>query len=198
MFSLMCSSRSSRTSAFEENGYTTRSTKMVCRSVAASSVAYRKKCGCSSRQGNEQSALHVTKSESKLLTIRKRLHSKFSFDPSSSLHDLTKARENIIILREIRKNTKPRRRSGDIHQKEHSEGFEEASTAQLYRSKLVRPLSRNTAWVLHQACGSVTYSQKGIERVRLTGIQTGWRKLNDSDRPSAVCKSHYVRIPMPP
>jgi hypothetical protein len=53
----------------------------------------------------------IAKLESKQPTIRKRLHSKFSLDPSSSLHDLTKTWENIIILREIRKTNKLRRRS---------------------------------------------------------------------------------------
>lgn len=44
----------------------------------------------------------IAKLESKQPTVRERLHSKFSLDPSGSLHDLTKARENVIILREIR------------------------------------------------------------------------------------------------
>ena len=49
----------------------------------------------------------VAKSKSKQPTIRKRLHSKLPLDPSCSLHDLTKARENVIILRDIRKAPNP-------------------------------------------------------------------------------------------
>jgi hypothetical protein len=49
----------------------------------------------------------IAKLESKQPTVRKRLQSKFSLDPSGSLHDLTKARENVIILREIRKTPNP-------------------------------------------------------------------------------------------
>ena len=41
--------------------------------------------------------------ESKQPAFRKRLRGKFSLDPSSSLHDLTEARKNVIILRVIRK-----------------------------------------------------------------------------------------------
>ena len=88
----------------------------------------------------------IAKLESKQPTIRKRLQSKFSLDPSGSLHDLTKARENVIVLREIRK-TPNLGDTRDIPQKEHHEEFEEALTAQSYRSMPARPPSQSTASV---------------------------------------------------
>jgi hypothetical protein len=48
----------------------------------------------------------VMRSEGKQPTVRKSLHSKFSLDPPCGLHDLAKARENIIVLKEV-KATKP-------------------------------------------------------------------------------------------
>ena len=84
--------------------------------------------------------------ESKQPTVRKRLRSKFSLDPSGSLHDLTKAWENVIVLREIRKAPNQEMLC-DVPQKEHPEEFEEALTAQLYRSMLVRPPSQSTVSV---------------------------------------------------
>ena len=104
MFSVICSSRSSRTSVFEEEWYTTRSTKMVCRSIAASSVAYRKKCGCSPRPVKRliRELRGHDVSKAKQLTVRKSLHRKFSLDPPCGLHDLAKARENIIVLKEVK------------------------------------------------------------------------------------------------
>lgn len=56
----------------------------------------------------------ATKSESEEPTVRNRLHNKFSLDLSGSLHDLTKARENVIILRGI-KNTPDLGDARDIH-----------------------------------------------------------------------------------
>jgi hypothetical protein len=82
-------------------------------------------------------------SEGKQLTVRKSLHSKFSLDPPRSLHDLAKARENIIVLKEV-KAVNHSRRSHAIPQKGHLVEFGEVSTAQLYRSMLVRPPSRST------------------------------------------------------
>ena len=101
MFSVICSSRSSRISVFEEKWYTTRSTNIVCRSIAASSVAYRKKCGCLSRRGNGSSALRYGENEKDLLTVRERLHRKFPLDLSSGLHDLPETWENVIVLNVI-------------------------------------------------------------------------------------------------
>lgn len=53
------------------------------------------------------SALRGRKVGNKQLTVRERLHSKFPLNPPCNLHDLTKARENIIILKEIKKAHNP-------------------------------------------------------------------------------------------
>lgn len=88
----------------------------------------------------------IAELESKQPTIRKRLHSKFSLDSSGGLHDLTKARENVIILRGLGRY-QILETLGGIPQKERPEEFEEALTAQSYRSMLVRPPSQSTASV---------------------------------------------------
>jgi hypothetical protein len=43
----------------------------------------------------------TAKLETHQLTVRKRLHREFSFDPSCHLHDLAKSWENIVILKEV-------------------------------------------------------------------------------------------------
>jgi hypothetical protein len=88
----------------------------------------------------------IAKLESKQPTVRKRLHSKFSLDPSGSLHNLTEARENVIILEEIKK-TSDQATLGDIPQKEYPEEFGGVLTVQSYQSMLVRPPSQSTASV---------------------------------------------------
>lgn len=121
----------------------------------------------------------IAKLESKQPTFRKCLRGKFSLDPSSSLHDLTEARKNVVILREIRKTSNP----GDV--RGHTP---ERTSRRIWRSFDCSIVSKHacTSTFTKYSFGLIASSLIGDIPVERYGLQASRRAGGDQTIPISL------------